>query len=147
MKSFLLVFAMVFGIAGTASALDFNVGPYFDGGIKDSTAYVKSFHEDAVPQIAVGLCSGSFAKVSNGDKHVADILSPCILGATTYEADEAKKSDVLVGFKVIDSMGFNAGLYYAPTRDEPRQDWHDNILWGFGFTLIGLGETIADNIP
>lgn len=141
-----LLLSFVLGIfllsfAGNAKALQFDVGPHWDG-LKDSTGWIKGFDKNAVPQVATGLCNGVFIKVKNGDKLVADLFSPCILGATTYEAGVENANDFIGGFKVIDFMGINGGVYYSPTNREPRDNWYSNFVYGFGITLMGFGENI-----
>jgi len=138
-----IALCFTFTTSGQADALDLSVGPFLDE-MTDTTMRVTGFSRDSVSQIGTGLCYGTLFKVTNKDKHFADILSPCVLGSASYQGEA--ETDVLVGAKVFEIMVFNAGILYNATRNEPRDKWYDNFSYGLGMTLTGFGEAVTNKI-
>ncbi len=133
MKNILLAVAVLsFMMAGPTWALDFNVGPYYDGP-EDVTQFVKDIGHSQTSRMATGVCNGVFAKVENDGKWIADVLSPCAFGAASYQAEDQADASALFGVQIINFMGIRFGVYRQVAGADGSAGW----VYGGGISLTG----------
>jgi hypothetical protein len=132
---FLLV-ALLIGLFSVPAQAGLDIGPY-PSAPEDVEMFILSTSEDAPERVGVGLCGGTLALLTYKSRLVAELISPCVLGATTYEGEADPAT--LIGFQVIKLMGVRAGVFY--NHSDTSGD--DTVVYGLGLSLTDLGARMA----
>ena len=139
MKRIALVVAVLFLFVSPAGAVNFNIGPYYDGP-QDVTQFVKDLGSDKTSRLATGVCNGILAKVENDGKWIADLLSPCAFGAAAYQAGDEADATILFGAQLINIMGLRFGVYRQVAGADGSSGW----VYGGGISITGMSDKLLE---
>ena len=121
-------------LATRSEAVEFKVGPYTDG-TAAVTAYAHDFSRTGTSRAATGICGMTLARVSYQGKWIADVFTPCALGATTIQGEASPTG--LIGAELVNVLGLRGGVYYNTADADHR------LTWTLGINLLGLTNKVA----